>query len=120
MNPKLILYAILIVWGGLLSGQIIAQDLTQKSTAKFNQAVLDSAILYEFLKPVALNLQLENKQLIKENLALRLTVKLTAVLTDQEKRKSDEKLATLKKKLKRTRRIAIGLGILATFLAADQ
>ena len=34
--------------------------------------MLDSAIRYEFLKPVALNLQLENKHLIQENLALRI------------------------------------------------
>lgn len=60
------------LWLILLCGTAYAQSTAEILQKRYDQAVLDSAIRYEYLKPIAYNLQLENKHLIQENLALRI------------------------------------------------
>ncbi len=100
MNTNLIrlIASIASVW--LLCGELIAQPLSGNLKARFDQAVLDSAIRYEYLKPVALTLKLENDQLLKENLSLRILNELKDKKDAQDKEHYQAQLAGLRKNVK--------------------
>ena len=78
--------------------------------------MLDSAIRYEFLKPVTLNLQLENKHLLQENLALRIQNDLKDQDAKLAQRYFDLQLKAIRKRANRRFWTGAGAGALGTLI----
>ena len=78
--------------------------------------MLDSAIRYEYLKPVAVSLKLENEQLLKENLSLRILNDLKDKNAAQDKQFYQSQLAILRRKGNKKLLTGAALGALGTLI----
>ena len=88
---------LLILMAGTASGQNTNLTLKQR----FDQAVLDSAIRYEMLKPVVNSLQKVNEQQRKENNDLRLQHRLMSFQSSNDKLLFAEELKKVRRRTKR-------------------
>ena len=96
--------------------QAIAQTGSSEMETRFQQAVLDSAIRYEYLKPITTALKLENAQLHKENLQLRITTELYEKKSAYELKLHTEQYQALKKQGNSKLLTGFGLGTLLTLI----
>ena len=106
----------LLLWLILHCGIACAQNTAEILKTKFDQAVLDSAIRYEYLKPVAYNLQLENKHLIQENLALRIQNDFKDKDAQLAARSFKIRLEAIRRKSNRRFWTGAGVGALGTLI----
>jgi len=85
----------------LLAGTVSGQDTNLTLKQRFDQAVLDSAIRYEMLKPVVNSLQKVNEQQRKENNELRLQNRLMSFQSDNDKVLFAQQIKAVKRKTKK-------------------
>ncbi|MDQ6479788.1 hypothetical protein [Dyadobacter sp. LHD-138] len=100
----------------LLTGTLFAQGTEEIFEKRYEEALLDSAIRYEALKPVTFHLQLENKHLIQANLELRILVDLRDKQRELIQKKYNAQLADLRKGATRRFLIGTAVGALGTLI----
>lgn len=102
----------------LLSGTAYGQDTFQTFGQELNRATLDSAIRYELLKPMVINLQKANVQYQKENTEQGLQMRFMSFGHELEKTSFANELKAEKRKTRTARAVAIGLALLAIIAGA--
>jgi len=100
----------------LLTGTLSAQNTNEIFEKRYEEALLDSAIRYEALKPVTFHLQLENRHLLKANLELRILVDLREKQQELIVKKFNAQLADLRKQTRRRSLIGAAAGALGTLI----
>lgn len=112
LGKSILILAIL----SLLTGTLYGQTTSELLKKRYEQALLDSAIRYEALKPVTFHLQLENQHLIKSNLELRIQMDFKDKKEAETQKFYLAQLAALRKKNRARFGLGAGLGALAAVI----
>ncbi len=118
MWQRAILLISLTVLPWLCSGQGTAKTFEEELKLRYEQALLDSLIGYELLKPRYFALGKSHQLLTMENVELKLQMRLLSFDREGEREKFAKQIEVEKHNVKRIRRRLIGVVIVGVIAVA--